>query len=76
MHIDFEMTDLWAETSRLEGVGAARTDQDPFEENGYRWVVMTDPDGTSSVCVPRARVAGASMGDRRDRRSQRACGCS
>lgn len=43
MHVDLEAADLQAEVSRLTGLGATVLKE--FDESGYRWVTLADPDG-------------------------------
>jgi hypothetical protein len=48
LHLDVVADDREKEVLRLEGLGAARIgDRD---EGGYRWTVMTDPEG-NEFCV-------------------------
>jgi len=43
VHIDLSVKDLEAEIARLVGLGAKRLAD--FDESGYRWATLTDPDG-------------------------------
>jgi predicted enzyme related to lactoylglutathione lyase len=50
MHLDLRVPDLAAETERVEALGARRLTEEPMEEDGWRWHVLTDPDG-NEFCV-------------------------
>lgn len=50
MHLDIEVRDVDAEVSRLEGLGARRSESDARAEHGTRWVIMADPEG-NEFCV-------------------------
>jgi hypothetical protein len=43
VHVDLEVADLAAAADRLVALGAARLGD--FDEAGYRWVTLTDPEG-------------------------------
>jgi predicted enzyme related to lactoylglutathione lyase len=43
MHVDLEVAELEAEVSRLASLGATVLKE--FDEGGYRWVTLSDPDG-------------------------------
>jgi hypothetical protein len=43
LHVDLDVTDLPAEVDRLESLGARRLGD--FDELGYRWTTMADPEG-------------------------------
>ena len=53
MHLDLFVSDLEAEVSRMERLGARRLSPAPLTgPTGDRWVVMADPDGNEfCVCV-------------------------
>jgi predicted enzyme related to lactoylglutathione lyase len=50
MHLDFTVTDVEAEASRLEKLGARRIEDQSRHEHGTTWVVMADPEG-NEFCV-------------------------
>ena len=52
MHLDLAAADPEAEIVRLVGLGATRVAD--TDEYGYRWTVMTDPEG-NEFCVAKAR---------------------
>ena len=43
VHVDLDTTDLAATVDRLVGLGAKRLGD--FDENGYRWTTLADPEG-------------------------------
>ena len=43
MHLDIDVGDLAAETDRLIGLGAKRLGD--FDEHGFVWTTLADPDG-------------------------------
>jgi len=49
-HLDIEVSDIEAEATRLEGLGARRLSHGVASEHGSRWVVMRDPEG-NEFCV-------------------------
>jgi predicted enzyme related to lactoylglutathione lyase len=49
LHVDFTASDLDAEVHRLLALGATETGRHSIE-GGFRWVVLTDPDG-NAFCV-------------------------
>jgi hypothetical protein len=52
LHLDLAADDADAEVARLVGLGATHVaDRDEF---GYRWTVMSDPEG-NELCVAQAR---------------------
>ena len=53
VHLDFAATDLDAEVARLVELGATETARHSVGD-GYRWVVLADPDG-NLFCVSAAR---------------------
>jgi catechol 2,3-dioxygenase-like lactoylglutathione lyase family enzyme len=53
MHIDIWVSDIEAEAARLEGLGATRLQEKPFDEHGFRWFQLADPEG-NELCVGRA----------------------
>lgn len=52
LHLDLRVPDLAAETARVMALGAGRLTDDPIEEYGWSWHVLTDPDG-NEFCVLR-----------------------
>ncbi|ADB33567.1 conserved hypothetical protein [Kribbella flavida DSM 17836] len=49
MHLDLQVENLLAEVERLEQLGARRL-SDEQTEQGFRWVVLADPEG-NEFCV-------------------------
>lgn len=45
MHLDIDATDIEAEATRLEALGACRVQPDQLHEHGNNWIVVTDPEG-------------------------------
>lgn len=50
LHLDLRVPDLDAELARLLAAGARHTTGEPVVEEGWRWYVLTDPDG-NEFCV-------------------------
>jgi len=50
MHLDMRVDHLEAEVERLAALGASQLSADPIVEEGFRWVVMADPEG-NEFCV-------------------------
>jgi len=50
MHLDIVADDIEGEVERLEGLGAARVDDDVQSFGGTRWVRMSDPE-QNEFCV-------------------------
>jgi predicted enzyme related to lactoylglutathione lyase len=50
MHLDLHTHDIDAEATRLEQLGARRTEAGARSEHGHGWIVMEDPDG-NKFCV-------------------------
>jgi predicted enzyme related to lactoylglutathione lyase len=50
VHLDLRTPDLESEVSRVRGLGAAAVTSEPVLEEGWRWHVLTDPDG-NEFCV-------------------------
>jgi catechol 2,3-dioxygenase-like lactoylglutathione lyase family enzyme len=50
MHIDLWVADIETEAARLEGLGAKRLQEKPFDEHGFRWFQLGDPEG-NEFCV-------------------------
>ena len=47
---DIDATDIEAEATRLEALGARRVQPDQIHEHGTNWILMTDPEG-NEFCV-------------------------
>jgi catechol 2,3-dioxygenase-like lactoylglutathione lyase family enzyme len=52
MHLDLWVIDVEAEVARLEGIGAKRLHDRPFDEHGLHWFQLADPEG-NEFCVAR-----------------------
>ena len=50
MHLDIETADIDGCASRLEALGAIRTQEAEHHELGHKWIVMADPEG-NEFCV-------------------------
>jgi predicted enzyme related to lactoylglutathione lyase len=50
VHLDLRTPDLESEVERVLGLGAVQLTEQPFEEFGWRWHILTDPDG-NEFCV-------------------------
>jgi predicted enzyme related to lactoylglutathione lyase len=50
MHLDIEVREVETEVSRLEAIGAHRSESEPRTEHGTTWVIMVDPEG-NEFCV-------------------------
>ena len=57
MHVDIETPAVDDEVTRLEALGAVKVVDEPVEEHGNRWVVMSDPEG-NEFCVCNAGQSG------------------
>jgi hypothetical protein len=55
MHFDIETPEVDAEVARLEALGAHRLVDEAMEEHGSRWIVMADPEATSSASATPGR---------------------
>ena len=51
LHLDLHVPDIETEAVRLVGLGALRTDQNPFHEAGAVWIRMSDPEGNEFCLV-------------------------
>jgi predicted enzyme related to lactoylglutathione lyase len=51
LHLDVSVTDLDVARERVEALGGRRASETPFSEYGYRWLVMTDPEGNEFCLV-------------------------
>ena len=52
MHLDLWVADIDAEAARLEAIGARRMQDEPFDEHGFLWYPLVDPEG-NEFCVGR-----------------------
>jgi predicted enzyme related to lactoylglutathione lyase len=52
LHLDLRVENIDGATRELEELGAMRTLDGDFEEEGYRWRVMRDPEG-NEFCIAR-----------------------
>ena len=50
MHLDLRVPTLEPELARLTVLGAEVLTPEPIDEDGFRWVVMADPEG-NEFCV-------------------------
>lgn len=50
LHLDLRTRDLDREVERVVALGAAVVTDEPIVESGWRWHVLTDPDG-NEFCV-------------------------
>jgi predicted enzyme related to lactoylglutathione lyase len=50
MHLDLRVPDLQPELARLTALGAKVLSPEPVDEDGFRWVVLADPEG-NEFCV-------------------------
>ncbi|MDP8959923.1 MAG: VOC family protein [Actinomycetota bacterium] len=50
MHLDIRIADIEAEAARLQRLGAKPISEQPIQEDGFRWIVMADPEG-NEFCV-------------------------
>jgi predicted enzyme related to lactoylglutathione lyase len=50
MHLDIEVPDIEAESTRLVTLGAHRVRDAPRQEHGTTWVLMADPEG-NEFCI-------------------------
>lgn len=50
VHLDIEVDDIEAESTRWLALGATRVSAQPVCEAGGRWIVMLDPEG-NEVCL-------------------------
>jgi Glyoxalase-like domain len=57
MHLDIDVTDIEAEASRLEALGAQRVAAEPMHEHDTNWILMADPEG-NEFCVCDGGQAG------------------
>src|SRR2546421_2839396 len=52
MHLDLWVADIESEAARLEAMGAKRLQDEPFDEHGFLWYRLADPEG-NEFCVGR-----------------------
>lgn len=52
LHVDLDVPDLAAEVARLIGLGATRLGD--YDEDGYRWTTLADPEGNEFDVVTAA----------------------
>ena len=52
MHLDLWVDDIDTEAARLEAIGARRLQDKPFDENGFLWYQLADPEG-NEFCIGR-----------------------
>ena len=50
MHLDLRVPELQPELTRLTALGAEVLSPEPIDEDGFRWVVLADPEG-NEFCV-------------------------
>ncbi len=50
VHLDLRTADLNGEVTRLVKLGAVRQTDEPVQEHGWTWHVLSDPDG-NELCV-------------------------
>jgi predicted enzyme related to lactoylglutathione lyase len=53
MHLDMWVPDIDSEAARLEALGATRLQEKPFDEHGFLWYQLADPEG-NEFCIGRA----------------------
>ncbi len=58
LHLDMIVEDVDQACERIEALGGRRVPGEPFEEYGYRWAVMQDPEG-NEFCVGRSSTSEA-----------------
>lgn len=58
LHLDVAVTDLEEARAGAEALGATRVSPETFDEFGYRWVVMADPEGNEFCLVLPPEEAG------------------
>lgn len=51
VHLDIQVADLDEACARAEALGGRRISAQVFEEFGYRWIVMADPEGNEFCLV-------------------------
>jgi predicted enzyme related to lactoylglutathione lyase len=58
LHLDLRTADMDAEVSRILGLGATLVTEQAVMEDGWRWHILADPDG-SELCVLQPPHGGA-----------------
>jgi predicted enzyme related to lactoylglutathione lyase len=51
LHFDIRIDDIEQATSQIEALGGRRLPLEDFQEYGFRWRVMTDPEGNEFCLV-------------------------
>ncbi|GIU99455.1 MAG: lactoylglutathione lyase [Actinomycetota bacterium] len=51
LHLDVAVADLEAAEARVAALGGTRISPGVFDEFGYRWIVMADPEGNEFCLV-------------------------
>ena len=51
LHFDVAVDDVETASDRIEALGGARHASDDFSEYGFRWRVMTDPEGNEFCLI-------------------------
>jgi catechol 2,3-dioxygenase-like lactoylglutathione lyase family enzyme len=54
MHLDLWVADIEAEAKRLEAIGATGRQEKPFDEHGFLWYQLADPEG-NEFCIGQPR---------------------
>ncbi len=62
LHLDVAVSDLGSARARAEALGARPVSERVFDEFGYRWVVMADPEG-NEFCLVVPPGEGAPAGE-------------
>src|SRR5207237_10725878 len=52
LHLDVAVEDLEATTALVRRMGGSSVQDGDFEEDGWRWRVMRDPDGNEFCLIP------------------------
>jgi predicted enzyme related to lactoylglutathione lyase len=51
LHFDVLVEDLGDAAAKVEALGGSRLTENEFEEYGFRWLVMADPDGNEFCLI-------------------------
>ena len=51
LHFDVLVDDLEAASSRVEGLGGSRLTGEEYEEYGFRWRIVADPEGNEFCLI-------------------------
>ncbi len=51
LHLDLTVTDIESVAARVQALGGSRGPEGDFDEAGYRWRVMADPEGNEFCLV-------------------------